>query len=85
MQLHYDPARIWMWHRGAWFSGHGGDRLMIGLDDLGGSFQPCRFYDSVTECDYDELMFGFVDPRAHRIIESQVFSNLTDSMTSCVK
>lgn len=35
MQLHYDPARVCMWHRGTQFSGHGGDWLMvIGLGDL---------------------------------------------------
>jgi len=30
----------WLWHFGTWFSRHGGDGLMVGLDDLGGLLQP---------------------------------------------
>ena len=26
--------------KGTWYSGHGGDGLTVGLDDLGGLFQP---------------------------------------------
>lgn len=33
-----------MWHWERWFSGHDGD-MLIGLDDLGGFFQPLLFYD----------------------------------------
>jgi len=29
-----------MWQLGTWFSGRGGDGLMVGLDDLRGLFQP---------------------------------------------
>ena len=29
-----------MLHKGTWPSGHGADGLMVGLDDLGGLFQP---------------------------------------------
>ena len=37
-----------MWHLGTWFSGGlGSARVMVGLDDLKGLFQPKRFYDSV--------------------------------------
>jgi len=31
---------VWMWHLRTWFSRHGGLGLEIGLDDLGGLFQP---------------------------------------------
>ena len=31
---------VWMQHRGAWLSGHGGDGLMVGLDDVSGLLQP---------------------------------------------
>lgn len=31
---------VWMWHWGMWFTGeHGGDRLTVGLDYLGGLFK----------------------------------------------
>ena len=30
----------WMWPLGTWFSRHGGVGLTVGLDDLGGLFQP---------------------------------------------
>jgi len=35
-----------MWHRGTWVSGHGGDGLMVGFDDIRGLFQPYWLYDS---------------------------------------
>jgi len=31
---------VWVFHFGTWFSRHGGVGLMVGLDDLGGLFQP---------------------------------------------
>lgn len=33
-------SAIYIWHLGRCFSGHGGDRLTVGLDDLAGLFQP---------------------------------------------
>lgn len=30
---------LWMWHWGTWVSGHGGNGLTVGLDDLNGIFQ----------------------------------------------
>ena len=33
--------------RGVFYGGNIGDRCMVGLDDLGGLFQPWRFYDSI--------------------------------------
>ena len=36
------------WHLGTWFSGGlGSVRLMVGLDDLKGPFQPKRFSESM--------------------------------------
>ena len=31
---------VWMWRFGTWFSRHGGDGLMVGLNDLRSLFQP---------------------------------------------
>jgi len=42
----YDSMILWFFLTWAWFSRHAGARLTVGLDDLGGLFQPLRFYDS---------------------------------------
>ena len=40
-----------MWRLGTWFRGGlGSVRLMVGLDDLKGLFQPKRFYESMISC-----------------------------------
>lgn len=37
---------VWIGHWGTWYSGHGGDRLTVGVGDLRGLFQPFLFYES---------------------------------------
>ena len=39
---------VQMWHLGMWFSGGlGSVRVMVGLNDIKGLFQPKLFYDSI--------------------------------------
>jgi len=48
---------VWMGHLGTWFSRHGGDGWMVGLDDLRGLFQPSRFYNCMILQPWEQLLW----------------------------